>query len=261
MPSSDEQIKLKLYYFDLRAQGEVIRFLLSHSGMEWEDCVVSFKEWVSGRYDKDFLPVGLSGEKKLPVLSIAAGNATELMPETHDIAMWIAGQCEPSLLGPTPEMQSKAERIFEYCSTVWSDVDPVLNLFPVTETSPHITSIVARLPEVLGSLSKEIEESTYVCGSELTYVDLAVFHVLDNLSTLLGEDYVLQATVSGSPIRMFYDQMYSLPAISRRLMERPLAGSGQVGKEGSILYTTVVPSKLDIVRAALDIEYTSNVHS
>jgi glutathione S-transferase len=94
--------------------------------------------------------------------------------------------------GATPEMQSKAERIFEYCSTVWSDVDPVLNLVPVAEISPHITSVVARLPEILGSLSREIEESTYLCGSELTYVDFAVFHGLDNLSTLLGEDDVLQ---------------------------------------------------------------------
>jgi hypothetical protein len=68
-------------------------------------------------------------------------------------------------------------------------------------------------------------------------------------------------TVARGPLRMFYDHMYSLPAISGRLMERPLAGSGQVGMEGSIIYTTLVPSKLDMVRAALDIENTSNVPS
>jgi glutathione S-transferase len=251
MQSNDEQTKLKLYYFDLRAQGEVIRMLLTHSRMEWEDCVVSLDAWMNGRYDKDFLPVGHSGEKKLPVLSITVGTATEMMPETHDIAKWIGGRCDPSLIGSNPEIKSKAERIFEYCSTVWSEVDPVLNLFADAEISPRISSIVERLPTVLETLSKEIQDGPYVCGSELTYVDFAVFHVLDNLTTLLGEDYVLQTVVPGVELRTFYDKMYRLPAISARLTERPLAGSKEVGEEGSIIYSNRAPSKLDVVQAAL----------
>jgi hypothetical protein len=135
MSSNDEQIKLKRYYFNLRSLGEVICFLLMHSRIGWENCVVSIEEWISGRFDKSYLPVGRSGEKKLPVLAITAGTTTDLMPESHDIAKWIAGRCEYSLFGSTPEKQSKAEQIFDYCSTIWNEVDPVLNIFSKAEVS------------------------------------------------------------------------------------------------------------------------------
>lgn len=257
MSSNDVQrIKLKHYYFDLRALGEVSRFLLTHSRMDWEDCVVSIEDWISGRYDKDFLPAGRTGKTQLPVLSVTSDGITELLPESHDIAKWIGKRCD--LLGSTSEMQTKAERIFEFCSKQWNIVDPTLNFDPIPEAAHRIPTLLESLPEMLASLSEEIQDGPYVCGTDLTYADFAVFHVLDNLCTLLGEDNVLETAAPNATLRTYYDKMYRLPAISGRMMERPLAGSGDVGRPGSIIHSTKTPSKLDFIQTAWKVKFASD---
>lgn len=254
----DKTLTLKLYYFNLRSRGEVLGFLLTHSRMEWENSVVSIEEWINGEFDKEFLPAGHTGAKQLPVLSITKDSetTTTLMPETHDIAKWIAERCEPCLLGTTTELQTKAERVFDFCnSDKWTLADPTLNFFSVADASKHLPMVVESLGEIVAFLSAEIQDGPYVCGSDLTYADFAVFHLLDNLCTLLGEDNVLEVAPSNGTLRAFYDKMYRLPSISGRMMERPFAGSGEVGREGSIIYSTKAPSRLDFVQKAWNEKY------
>ncbi|KAG7341644.1 Leg1 family protein [Nitzschia inconspicua] len=261
MHSDDSEATLKLYYFNLRALGEVIRFMLTHSRLEWEDCVVSIEEWDSGCFDKSFLPEGYTGQKRLPVLSITTGNTTRLMPESHDIAKWIAKQCEPSLLGSTTECQAKAERLFDFYNnnSCTSIVDPVLNYFSIDDATSRLPKVVESLSEMLSFLSQEIQDGPYVCGRDLTYADFAIFHLLDNLCTLLGEDNVLETAAPDGTLRAFYDKMYRLPSISGRMLERPLAGTGEVGREGSIIYTSKAPSRLEFVQTVWKEIYHSKI--
>lgn len=88
----------------------------------------------------------------------------------------------------------------------------------------------------------------FVDQSELTYVDFAVFHVLDNLSTLLEEGYGLLKVVPGATLRTFYDKMYRLPVISGPMMERPMAGFGEVGKVAWLIFTQKARSRLEVFR-------------
>jgi glutathione S-transferase len=260
-------VSAKLMYFNLRARGEVLRFLLIHSGLEWEDVLVSVDDWMEGRFDKDSIPSGRTGKKQLPVLIITRGNASSegeptenndldiMMPESLDIAKWIAARCDPPLLGSTPEANAKAERVFLY-SDVGEPrlglVNPLLNVYPAEESSKQIPGYLEHLPQHLKVLSQAIgcgdNDGPYVCGSELTYADFMVFNILDNLCTLFGEDNILNK--NNPSLRAFYDKMYRLPAISKRLWERPLAGSGEVGRPKSIIYTTKVPSHLEFVQTA-----------
>lgn len=251
-------MKLKLYYFDLRARGEPLQYLLQHSQMDWEDCVVLLEDWASGTFDKTILPSGKSGAVELPVLSITDGTneATMMMPESHDIAKWIAERCEPSLLGSTPKLQAKSERLFDFYNEKWDIVDPILNYFSMEEAAKHLPKMVDSLEEILSYLTNEIQEDgPYVCGSNLTYADFAIFHLLDNLGTLVGEDNLLEIAAPNDTLRAYYDTMYRLPSVSGRLMERPVAGTGKVGRKGSIIHITKAPSKLDFVQAAWNIKY------
>jgi glutathione S-transferase len=284
--NDDADMTVKLFYFNLRARGEVLRFLLIHSQMEWEDVLVPMSDWIGGKVDKDSLPPGRTGKKQLPVLSMTTSSSssssltaaddisdpsfdnqrtttttatetTTLISESLHIAKWIAGHCDPPLLASTPDLAAKAERIFLY-SDVGGDsrrlglLNPLLNYLPVEESAAQIPNFLDHLPEHLSYLSEEIGEGPYVCGSELTYVDFMVFHYIDNACTLFGEDNVLDRISSNSNLRNFYDKMYRLPAISRRMMNRPFSGSGEVGTEGSIIYSFKAPSRLSFIQTALN---------
>ena len=244
-------VTLKLYYWNLRARGEILRCILQHSRLEWEDCVVTREDWEAGKYD--FLPPGKTGKNLLPVLSIITssnGNET-LLPESHDIAMWIAERCEPTLLGQSTEMQEKARELWQHADVVQDYIDPILNWYSMEETKEKIRGYLKeRFEKDLAFLSSEIGDGPYVCGFDLSYADFILFHVLDNLCTLFGEENVLDKAASDATLRTYYDNMYRQPAISGRMMERPLAGREEVGQPGSILYAVKAPSRLDFVRDA-----------
>jgi glutathione S-transferase len=253
MASNDDNISLKLHYFNLRARGEILRYMLLHSRLPWEDNVVARNDWEAGMYE--FLPPGSSGKRLLPVLSVAFTKtnppSTTHLPESHDIARWIAERCEPTLLGKSPEEQDKIKRLWEYADKVQDIVDPILNWFPVEETEERIRHYLQEIfLDDLSFLSNEIQDGPYVCGANLSYADFIVFHVLDNLCTLMGEENVLDRAAPDATLRTFYDKMYRLPAISGRMMERPLAGRNEVGQAGSIIYSVKVPSKLEFMQAA-----------
>ncbi|KAL3909140.1 MAG: hypothetical protein SGILL_008206 [Bacillariaceae sp.] len=261
---------LKLNDFNLRGRGETLRFLLKHSRMEWEDCVVSIEGcWGEGRYNDDkgfIIPAGqqhtATGKKRqqqLPVLAVTSAGSSRtaevmMISECHDIAKWIAERCDPSLLlapSSSTDMQGKLERMWKFVCTVQDVVDPVLNLYPLAEAREPIQKYLRE--KFLGDLvhfTMEIGDGPFVCGEDLTYVDFAVFCVLDNLGTLLGEENVLERAAPGPTLRNFYDKMYRLPAISGRMMERPLAGHQEVGGKVSIIYSTKAPSRLDFVQEA-----------
>ncbi|KAL3914116.1 MAG: hypothetical protein SGILL_006228 [Bacillariaceae sp.] len=247
----DDNGTLKLYYWNLRARGEILRCMLQHSRLEWEDCVVARKDWEADKYD--FLPAGKTGEKLLPVLSItdSNGNDTTLLPESHDIARWIAERCEPTLLGQTPEMEEKCRKVWEYVDVAQDIIDPILNWFSMKETEEKIhTYLQEMIEENLLFLTREIGEGPYLCGADLSYADFIIFHLLDNMCTLFGEENVLEKAAVNDTLRTFYDKMYRLPAVSGRMMERPLAGREAVGQQGSILYSSKSPSRLGFIQNA-----------
>jgi glutathione S-transferase len=268
----DMKMKLKLLYFNLRARGEVLRFLLIHSQLDWEDVLVPMNDWVDGQFDNDSIPPGRTGKKQLPVLSITSqaplaipdeyttttttttsAETTTLIAESIDIAKWIAKQCDSPLLGSTPELSAKAERIFSYSDVGESSqrlgyVNPLLNYLPIEEVKKQLPVFLDELPHHLSFLSTEIGDGPYVCGTELTYVDFMVFHYIDNLCTLLGEENILDKACPNPNLRNYYDKMYRLPAISKRMMDRPLSGSGEVGIEGSIIHSVKAPSRLDFIK-------------
>lgn len=239
---------VKLHYFNLRARGEPVRFLLLHCRLDWDDALVPLDGW---KDYKESLPPGRTGRRQLPVLEVSEGETTKMIPESLDIMQWIANKCDKDLLGKTPDDRAKAERFKLYSDegpVRLGIINPLLNWFTLEEVQPHLSEYLEHLPRHLKVLSDAIGEGPYLCGANLTYTDFEIFHLLDNACTLFGEDNVLnKITVS---LRSFYDKMYRLPAISGRLHDRPLAGSGMVGRPGSIIFTTKVPSRLDFVQAA-----------
>lgn len=238
---------MKLLYFNLRARGEPLRMLLMYSGLEWEDAIVSMDEWRGGGY-KEKMPPGRTGSKQLPVLEFPD---CSLMPESLDIAKWIAQQCSKtnpssSLMPKTPEMNAKAERLFllsddhENPHGGFGKANPLLNWFSVQESSEQLPAFFEKLPTILAHLASELGSGPYFCGgSSPTYVDFWIFHYLDNICTLDGGFSLgrVAAAAGGDGLAGFCERMKGLDAVKRRLAERPQCGTQSVGNPGSIIHS------------------------
>ena len=73
------------------------------------------------------------------------------------------------------------------------------------------------------------------------------FHWIDHCVTLFGSSITFERHANLEP---FYNKMLQVPAVSTRLQERPKAGSGKVGNDGSIINTRKDPSRLEFIQKA-----------
>jgi len=244
-----------LHYFPLRARGEPLRMLLRYTGLPHVDKIVTIDEWFGG--EKDKAPPGRSGQRQLPLLGLPSG---DLMPESLDIAKYIAERADPPLLGEDP---AQAERLFLLQDTVetpfghgyknYHRINPILNWFPREEAEAQIPEYLAAAPATWRHLAGELGDRTFFGGVAPHYADFAVFHYLDNLCTLDGGATLAGLGSEGVALRKWYEAMCGLPAVSAYISERPQPGSGLVGKPGSIMATVAVPSELPAVKQALGI--------
>ena len=98
-------------------------------------------------------------------------------------------------------------------------------------------------------MSTELGRGPYICGDDLAYADFSLFLLLDNLRTLFGHE-AIQNALPYDNLETYYRRLCQLPAISKRLQERPKAGCGAVGYPESLLYKYKDPSQLDFVQKA-----------
>ena len=238
---------VKLLYFNLRARGEPLKMMLLHSGLEWQNQVVTFEEWLGDDGMKHSMP-----NKQVPVLEILSDGG-KLLPESIDIAKWIAERCSPSLIPTTKELQAKAEKLFQLPDVTKDDdivadgikyrlglANPLLNFYSIEKASKLLPGFLQRVPTTYSYLETELEEGPYFCGSDLCYVDFQLFHYIDNVYTLDG-GYTLREKPK---LEQFYNRMKELDAVEKHLSMRPKCGTKQIGNpKGCIIYEISNPSK------------------
>uniref|UniRef100_A0A7S2LXF7 Glutathione transferase n=1 Tax=Zooxanthella nutricula TaxID=1333877 RepID=A0A7S2LXF7_9DINO len=246
-------MSVKLYYFGLRARGEALRMMMRYGGLPYEDHIVPFKDWLAGK--KEQVPAGRTGQRQLPLLELPGG---DLLPESFDIAMYIAKRTTPSLLGEDP---AQAERLFKLGDTEetpfgsgfkhYHSINPMLNRLPKEEAEALIPAYVAALPGTLKYLAGELGGRRFFGGDAPHYADFQVWHYVDNMRTLDGGATLEALGEPGEVLQAWYDAVAALPGVAEYLASRPRLGTGQVGLEGSIHHAVAVPSELPVVREAL----------
>jgi glutathione S-transferase len=253
---------LKLMYLPLRARGEALRMLLRHADIPFVDHIVPFSEWPAL---KPNVP-----NNQLPQLQL--GSSGRLLPQSKDIALHIASLAGPPLLpsdAATAEdaldcwqiLHSTSVPHLAVGSDPWGEkvpwdarlgaVNPLLNFLPADVALPIIPSYLAGARGWLHNVV-ELRLSTtpgpFMGGKAPHHGDFATFHVVDNICTLDGG----QLLASASPrAQQWHGAMHDLPAVASYLRQRPQAGSGEVGKPGSLIFEHARPA--DIVARALEL--------
>jgi len=241
---------LTLYYLPVRARGEALTMLAGHAGVALVNETVPLSEWPA---KKERLPAGKTGAKQLPVMALPDGT---LMPESLEIAKYIAGKADPKLqlLGKDP---AQAERLWLLpdtkdtpagdMSTNLNLINPILNYFPKEDAEKKIPGFFETAPKVFAYLEQELGGGKFYGGDAPHIGDFQLFHYVDNLRLLDGG-----VTVDKLPkLKGWENSMRSLPAVAKHCAERPKSGTAEIGTPASIIATTAAPSTLPVVQEAL----------
>mmetsp|Transcript_27042 Transcript_27042/g.41772 ORF Transcript_27042/g.41772 Transcript_27042/m.41772 type:complete len:263 (+) Transcript_27042:88-876(+) len=247
---------LKLLYLPLRARAEALRMLLSHASVPFVNEVIQFSDWPQV---KPTVP-----NNQLPQLQLYDDT---LLPHTKDIALHIAKLVGPPLLPMNEAGKASALHCWRELHTTslpfledpWGDatpvdarigaVNPLLNFLPEDEALPLIPKYLAGLPPWLESLEESLQrhpEGPFLGGYTPHHGDFATFHICDNITTLAGVAILNSGSTAGAASRLnliaWMGAMRALPAVASYVRARPQAGTGAVGKPGSLIHRHAVPA-------------------
>ena len=244
---------MQLVYFPLRARAEPLRMLFRYSKVPYTDEMVQWKDWPTL---KPTLP-----NKMLPQLKLEDGS---LLPETMDIALHVAtlakqyGYAEP-LTPSTPEHAASAEHCWRETSKtsihylklddLWADTtpwearvgacNPLLNMLPEEDALKLIPTYLEGATSWMRNLESRIHEGgPFFGGASPHHGDFNTFHMVDQITTLDGGAALQQC---GLPVQIWFASVASLPAVALYLNERPKAGTGLLGKPGSLIHERSEP--------------------
>nr|QUF59400.1 glutathione S-transferase GSTS4-1 [Brachionus angularis] len=198
----------KLYYFNFRFRGEVIRLLFTIAGVPFEDVRFEPSKW--SEYKKD-APFGTA-----PYLEITNGSRTLTLAQTTSIARYLARKFR--LAGKSIEEQAVVDMFGD-------QVTDIMNEFVKTvqesdenkkkQIMQHVQNEV--MPNNLKLFEARIAESRsgYLVPSGLTWTDLYLFNLLEMLAD--KKDQVLQMFPN---IKKLDQNIRSNPRIAAYLAKR-----------------------------------------
>lgn len=148
----------KLIYFPLHGRGGPLRALLCHSGIEFEEEIITFEKWPSV---KPNYPNG-----NIPCLQLINGKK---MGNTLAILRFL-GQRH----GYYPKDPLVAQRVDQACEQ-WADVAPqYVGPGMGNDADARANVFTNVLPNYLKTLDADCAKGAFICGNELTIADFCV---------------------------------------------------------------------------------------
>jgi len=226
----------ELLYFPLRARAESLKLILHYSGLAYHLRTIALDEWPEW---KATMPNGHLPCFR-PTIDGAFPDSGELMPETLDIAIRLAGMAEskPWLLPSDAAGLQRAAKIFAQCVSEDAAVNlsAALNWHPKDEALASKAAVVKECVAVLKSLEPELKKAPFFGGDKPCYADFGVFSGCDNLKTFDADAF----KKLGAPWVEFYQRVAELRGVKEFLKYRPKAGTGKIGRPGSLMSTTAL---------------------
>lgn len=229
--------------------------LLRHGNIPFLNEVVPFADWPAL---KPKVP-----NNQLPQLQL--GSEGDFLPNTMDIALHVAKLVgSPPLLPADEDLASSALDCWReldgtalpYVEDPWGDatpwdartgvVNPLLNFLPKERALLLVPRYLEGLGPWLAKLEERIHrrpEGPFMGGAAPHHGDFASFAVCDNICTLGGSGALSNSGPHvASPLLAWFASMRELPAVDSYLKSRPQAGTGTVGKPGSLIHECTDPA-------------------
>lgn len=197
----------KLYYFNSKGRGELIRWILIWAGVPYEDVRLTDQEWT------EFKPKTPYG--KLPVLEIDG----KLLAGSGPIARYLAE--EYGLAGSNAFENAEIASLCDLIEDIQNKMVLMFLEKDETRRDELKKDLEAKhLPEFLGILEKCITDNGspegWIYGSKVTYVDLCI--VLTTGFIAMIDPNILETYPAISKLKATVE---SLPKIAKWIKERP----------------------------------------
>ncbi|CAF0883484.1 unnamed protein product [Didymodactylos carnosus] len=198
----------KLYYFNGRGRGEVIRLIFAAAGQKFEDVRYEHSEW--GKH-KNEMPLG-----QMPVLEVDG----QKLPQSLSIARFVAKQLH--LAGKDNLEQAKADSVVD---TIYDLMQQYFTkVFLVQEESQKeeakqkflkedATKQLTNLETLLTSYG---QNGPFFLGNQLTWADLMFFETVATLSQL--DKNILEKYPK---LKRCHEEVGNNPKIAAYLKSRP----------------------------------------
>jgi len=198
---------VKLTYFNLKGRAELARLILAQAEAQYEDRRITKEEWLSL---KPTTPLG-----QLPILEVEG----RTIAQSFTIARYLARQ--HGLAGNNDLAAAEADMVIDSLVEL---LGPMADMMrekdeqKVAEKRKMFTE--ETLPGWLAAMEKLLMErgGKHFAGGELSWADLAVFNLIDNMKGRLGEVKMEQYPSLDQLTLM----VRSLPNIAKWLEERPV---------------------------------------
>eukprot|EP00873_Tetraselmis_striata_P039530 jgi/Tetstr1/459794/TSEL_005145.t1 len=236
---------MELLYLPVRGRGEALHMIAAYGRVPLKKVDIPLAKWPDL---KSTIPTNKAGKQQLPVLRKEDGS---LLPESHDIAVYLATKAGPPLMPAGAAGAERAAALWSYydaddkpyCGESFKGLfmlNPLLNWFPVETADEMLAAARPHFPKALACLEAELGEGPFFAGDLPCYADFALFHLLDNMRTLDGGEALAAA---GGRLRAFYEAVSELPGVKEYLASRPQPGTGEAGKDGSIMAARACPTQ------------------
>ena len=160
----------KLYYFPSRGRAEPIRLLFAYKGIQYEDVRLTGDKWAETKPDMPFgvMPVLEEDGKKLGGSII--------------ILRYLAEKPEFNVAGSNAWENAWLANIADFIKDFFTEVVKVVfekDEEKKKEFEKKFTEEI--IPRYLGKLNEMSKDSGYLCCGKLTWPDLFLFDMLENL--------------------------------------------------------------------------------
>jgi len=213
----------KLSYLPLRARAEATRLVLAYGSVEYEDVVIPLSEWSNYKYDRS-----INHFEQLPSLLLPSG---KLISQSGSIVRYLA-----KIIGVYPsdiESAAEAEMVYELSQDM-TDINLVLNWFEKDSANfnDKHASYFAAFPGRMSAAQDILNDKKFFGGDSPHFGDFGLFHAVDVSLT------VHPSCLDNFPaMKSWYDRIVQIPRISTYLQQRSQAGTGRVGKAGSLIHS------------------------
>lgn len=199
----------KLYYFELRARGEICRLSFKAAKIDFEDIRLNREEWIKEK---------ASGRPPLGQMPFIVTPEGKYLAQSGAIMRYI---CKKGGLSPSDEFdEAEADMIVD------STHDLRAKLIRIRfESDPDKKENLIKdfydneLPARLGGYKAVLKDKDFLVGDKLTYADIALFELLN--SFLADGEPVVPKQLEKFPLLVeYYKRVLSVPQINDWVVNR-----------------------------------------
>ncbi|GBP26016.1 Glutathione S-transferase [Eumeta japonica] len=196
----------KLIYFDLKAIGEPLRYILHYGGIQFEDVRISYSEWATKKKMKSRLPFG-----KLPILV----DGDRILNQSMAIARYLGRGLD--LVPADPWEEAAVDAVILTLNDLRASTSPVFREQDAVKKEALKKELVDEtIPFYFTRFQNILKENNGHIGKKLTWADFVFVGIIEFI-----EEFVQVKIQENYPaVKELVNKIHNLPGVKEHIANR-----------------------------------------